>query len=61
MMRVIHTAYVTLPLLPETVPEQGQSASLLKEGHLAVLSAPGEALLNQAFSLPLFWNGLLVR
>ncbi len=46
-------------VLLETVAEQGQSASLLKEDHLTVLSAPGEALLNQAFSLPPFWHGLL--
>jgi hypothetical protein len=31
---------------------------LLKDEHLAVLSAAGETLLNQAFSLPPFWNGL---
>ncbi len=42
----------------ETIPERGQSAYLLKEDHLAVLYAPGETLLNQAFSLPPEWNGL---
>ncbi len=42
----------------ETIPERGQTACLLKEEHLAVLSAVGETLLNQAFSLPTFWNGL---
>jgi hypothetical protein len=47
-------------LYQETIPERGQSAYLLKEDHLAVLYAPGETLLNQAFSLPPFWNGLLI-
>ncbi len=45
----------------ETIPERGQSAYLLKEDHLAVLCAPGEALLNQAFSLPPFSSETLWR
>ena len=32
---------------------------LAKKGALAVLSVSGETLLNQAFSLPLCWNGPL--
>src|SRR6266480_1268861 len=43
----------------ETIPGWGQSGCLLKEDPLAVLYASGEILLNQAFSLPPFWNGLL--
>jgi hypothetical protein len=39
-------------LKKETILERGQTACLLKEEHLAVLSAAGETLLNQAFSLP---------
>ena len=41
----------------ETIAGRGQSGCLLKEDPLAVLYASGEILLNQAFSLPPFWNG----
>ena len=46
------------PHQDETIPERGQAERLLKEDHLAGLYASGEILLNQASSLPLFWNGL---
>jgi len=44
----------------ETIPKRGQRTCtcVLKEDHLAILYASGETPLNQAFSLPLFWNDL---